>query len=81
MSFDYKLLGKKFKEARESLLMSVEEVVKYLECDETYYNGIENGNITSLDGDTIILLSQKFERDFRYFVSGDYRSIFKRLYR
>lgn len=74
MSFDYKLLGKKFKEARESLLMSVEEVAKYLECDETYYNGIENGNITSLDGDTIILLAQKFERDFRYFVSGDYPS-------
>ncbi|WP_252223188.1 MULTISPECIES: XRE family transcriptional regulator [unclassified Clostridium] len=74
MSFDYKLLGKKFKEARESLLMSIEEVAKYLECDETYYNGIESGNITSLDGDTIILLSQKFERDFRYFVSGDYPS-------
>lgn len=37
--------------------MSVEEVAKYLECNETYYNVIENGNTTSLDGDTIIVLS------------------------
>lgn len=74
MSFDYKLLGRKLKEARQSLLMNIAEIAEYLECTQNYYKDIEDGNIIDLDGDTIILLAKIFERDFRYFVSGDYPS-------
>ncbi|TZE82095.1 helix-turn-helix domain-containing protein [Calorimonas adulescens] len=74
MSFDFKLLGRKIKEARESLLIEKEEVAKYLRCSIEEYEKIENGESSSVDGDTIILISQVLEMDFRYFVSGDYVS-------
>lgn len=74
MSFDFKLLGRKIKEARESLLIEKEEVAKYLRCSIEEYEKIENGESSSIDGDTIMLISQVLEMDFRYFVSGDYVS-------
>lgn len=74
MSFDFKLLGRKIKEARESLLIETEEVAKYLRCSIEEYEKIENGESSSIDGDIIILISQVLEMDFRYFVSGDYVS-------
>lgn len=74
MSFDFKLLGRKIKEARESLLIEKEEVAKYLRCSIEEYEKIENGESSSIDGDIIILISQVLEMDFRYFVSGDYVS-------
>ena len=74
MNFDYKLLGRKLAEARQTLLMNVNEVAEFLGCSEKYYNEIENGEIITIDGDTIVMLSNLFERDFRYFVSGDFPS-------
>ncbi|MEN2775218.1 XRE family transcriptional regulator [Acetivibrio clariflavus] len=74
MSFDYKLLGRKIKEARESLLIEKDEIAKYLRCSVEEYEKIENGESSSIDGDIIILISQMLEMDFRYFVSGDYVS-------
>jgi Zn-dependent peptidase ImmA (M78 family)/DNA-binding XRE family transcriptional regulator len=74
MSFDFKLLGRKIKETRETLLIEKEEVAKYLGCSVDEYEKIENGESHSIDGDTIILISQVLEMDFRYFVSGDYIS-------
>ncbi|WP_136479645.1 ImmA/IrrE family metallo-endopeptidase [Acetivibrio thermocellus] len=74
MSFDYKLLGRKIKEARESLLIEKDEIAKYLRCSVEEYEKIESGELNSIDGDTIIIISQVLEMDFRYFVSGDYVS-------
>ena len=74
MSFDFKLLGRKIKEARENLLIEKDEVAKYLRCSVEEYEKIENGESSSIDGDIIILISQMLEMDFRYFVSGDYVS-------
>lgn len=74
MSFDFKLLGRKIKEARENLLIEKDEVAKYLRCSVEEYEKIENGESSSIDGDIIILISQVLEMDFRYFVSGDYVS-------
>jgi len=74
MSFDYKLLGRKIKEARESLLIEKDEIAKYLRCSVEEYEKIESGELNNIDGDTIIIISQVLEMDFRYFVSGDYVS-------
>ena len=74
VSFDYKLLGKKIKEARESLLIEKEEVANYLRCSVKEYEKIEHGELNRIDGDTIIIISQILEMDFRYFVSGNYVS-------
>ena len=66
VSFDYKLLGKKIKEARESLLIEKEEVANYLRCSVKEYEKIEHGELNRIDGDTIIIISQILEMDFRY---------------
>ena len=43
MSFDYKVLGKKIKEARESLLIEPHEIADLLDIDVREYGKIEKG--------------------------------------
>jgi len=73
MSFDYKLLGKKLREARESLLMKPQEVAQHLQIAPDEYLRIESGE-QQATGDQIVFLATLFRRDFRYFVTGDYPS-------
>jgi len=73
MSFDYKLLGRKLQEARESLLIQPEEAAERLEIDPEEYLRIESGE-RQATGDEIVILASFFRRDFRYFVTGDYPS-------
>ena len=81
MSFDYKVLGKKIKEARESFLIKPQEIADLLEIDVKEYEKIEKGEKYStrkgdkyIDGDEIIVVANFLKRDFRYFVTGDYPS-------
>lgn len=73
MSFDFKLLGKKLKEARESLMMDASESAAFINLSERDYLQVEKGEL-EIQGDEIILLAKLFRRNFRYFVTGDYPS-------
>ncbi len=81
MSFDYKVLGKKIKEAREGFLIKPQEIANLLGIDVKEYEKIEKGEKYStttrdknIDGDEIVLIANFLKRDFRYFVTGDYPS-------
>lgn len=73
MSFDYEFLGRKLKEARESLMMEPSEAAEALNIPEVSYLEIERGD-RKLSGDQLIILANLYRRDFRYFIQSDYRS-------
>jgi Zn-dependent peptidase ImmA (M78 family) len=73
MTFDYRILGKKLKDARENLLITPQESASKLQIALQEYLEIEAGS-NRITGDQIVLLSSIYRRDFRYFVTGDYPS-------
>jgi len=73
MAFDYAVLGRKLKDARESLLITPQESASRLQIDLQEYLDIEEGR-NRITGDQLVLLSVIYCRDFRYFVTGDYPS-------
>ena len=73
MTFDYKVLGRKLKDARESLLITPEDSALQLQISLQEYLNIEAGS-NLITGDQLVLLSALYRRDFRYFVTGDYPS-------
>lgn len=73
MSFDYRLLGRKLREARGSLLIDRREAAEHLGIGVNDYVRIESGERMAT-GDEVVLLAALFRRDFRYFVTGDYPS-------
>lgn len=73
MAFDYVLLGKKLREARESLLIHASEAAARLQISVEDYLNVESGQ-KKATGDQVVLLADLYERDFRYFVTGDYAS-------
>ncbi len=73
MAFDYVVLGNKLKDARESLLINPQDSASRLEISLQEYIDIEAGT-NRISGDQLVLLASLYERDFRYFVTGDYPS-------
>lgn len=73
MAFDYAVLGRKLKDARESLLTSPQDSALRLQISLQEYLDIESGS-RRITGDELVLLSTLYRRDFRYFVTGDYPS-------
>jgi len=73
MAFDYVVLGRKLKKARESLLIAPQESALRLQISLQEYLDIEEGR-NEITGDQLVLLSVMYRRDFRYFVTGDYPS-------
>lgn len=73
MSFDYRVLGRKIREARESLLIEPKEAAEQLQITVEEYLRLESGE-QQTTGDQVVLLAALFRRDFRYFVTGDYPS-------
>ncbi|GAC1457774.1 MAG: XRE family transcriptional regulator [Chamaesiphon sp.] len=73
MAFDYVVLGRKLKDARESLLITPQDSALRLQISPQEYLNIEAGN-NRVTGDQLVLLSILYGRDFRYFVTGDYPS-------
>lgn len=73
MAFDYAVLGRKLKDARESLLIIPQESASWLQISLQEYLDIELGR-NRITGDQLVLLSAMYRRDFRYFVTGDYPS-------
>jgi Zn-dependent peptidase ImmA (M78 family)/DNA-binding XRE family transcriptional regulator len=72
MAFDYAVLGRKLKDARESLLMTPQDAALRLQISPEEYLDIEAGK--KITGDQLVLLAVLYRRDFRYFVTGDYPS-------
>ncbi len=73
MSFDFKVLGEKLREARTSLTIEVAEAAHEIGVDEGKYRLIEQGG-TGVTGDQLVILARLFRRDFRFFVTGRYPS-------
>jgi Zn-dependent peptidase ImmA (M78 family)/transcriptional regulator with XRE-family HTH domain len=73
MAFDYAVLGKKLKDARESLSISPDSSASRLQLSLNEYLNIEEGK-KEVTGDQLVLLTDLYKRDFRYFVTGDYPS-------
>ena len=73
MTFDYAVLGRKLKNARESLLITAQEAASRLQMGLQDYLDIELGR-NRVTGDQLVLLAVLYRRDFRYFVTGDYPS-------
>ena len=73
MAFDYVVLGRKLKDAREGLLIAPQESALRLQISLQEYLDIEEGR-NRITGDQLVLLSVMYRRDFRYFVTGDYPS-------
>jgi Zn-dependent peptidase ImmA (M78 family)/transcriptional regulator with XRE-family HTH domain len=73
MTFDYRVLGRKLGEARESLRIPPEEAASRLQITLQEYLKIESGT-AKVTGDQLVLLTVMYRRDFRYFVTGDYPS-------
>lgn len=74
MSFDYKLLGRKLKEARENLKIGADEAARYIGVSIDEYIGLEEVGIPPINGDKLVMLSKLYVTDFRYFVTGNYKS-------
>lgn len=74
MSFDYAVLGRKLKDARESLSMTPQDAASRLQISLQEYLAIESGSYRQITGDQLVLLAALYRRDFRYFVTGDYPS-------
>ena len=73
MAFDYAVLGRKLKKARESLLISPQDSALRLQISLQEYLDVELGR-NRITGDQLVLLCALYRRDFRYFVTGDYPS-------
>ncbi len=73
MSFDYSLLGRKLREARESLLFEPQKAAERLQISVDEYLRLESGE-REATGDEVVILAAFYRRDFRYFVTGDYPS-------
>ncbi|MBE8993343.1 helix-turn-helix domain-containing protein [Microcystis aeruginosa] len=73
MAFDYVVLGRKLKKARESLSITPQESALRLQISLQEYLDIEEGR-NRITGDQLVLLSVMYRRDFRYLVTGDYPS-------
>ncbi|OKH55579.1 hypothetical protein NIES2101_04145 [Calothrix sp. HK-06] len=73
MTFDYEVLGRKLKDARESLLITPQNSASRLKVSLQEYLDIEAGT-NRITGDQLLLLAVLYRRDFRYFVAGDYLS-------
>ncbi|MEH2063673.1 MAG: XRE family transcriptional regulator [Nostoc sp.] len=73
MAFDYAVLGRKLKNARESLLITPQDPASRLQISFQEYLNIEEGR-NRITGDQLVLLAVLYRRDFRYFVTGDYPS-------
>jgi Zn-dependent peptidase ImmA (M78 family) len=73
MAFDYAVLGRKLKDARESLLIAPQDSASHLQISLQDYLDIEVGR-NRITGDQLVLLAALYRRDFRYFVTGDYPS-------
>jgi Zn-dependent peptidase ImmA (M78 family) len=73
MTFDYQVLGRKLRNARESLTFSLQDSASYLQISLQEYLDIEEGK-QKITGDQLVLLTTLYRRDFRYFVTGDYPS-------
>ena len=73
MAFDYAVLGRKLKDARESLLIAPQDSASHLQISLQDYLDIEVGR-NRITGDQLVLLAALYRRDFRYFVTGDYLS-------
>ncbi|ARV60278.1 hypothetical protein BZZ01_18015 [Nostocales cyanobacterium HT-58-2] len=73
MTFDYVLLGKKLREARESLQFDIYEAAARLQISSEDYLKVESGQ-KKATGDQVVLLASLYQRDFRYFVTSDYPS-------
>ncbi len=73
MAFDYAVLGRKLREARESLLIAPQDCASHLQISLQEYLDIEVGR-NRITGDQLVLLAALYRRDFRYFVTGDYPS-------
>ncbi|WP_298905476.1 ImmA/IrrE family metallo-endopeptidase [uncultured Nostoc sp.] len=73
MAFDYAVLGRKLKDARESLLIAPQDPASRLQINLQEYLNIEEGR-NRITGDQLVLLAVLYRRDFRYFVTGDYPS-------
>jgi Zn-dependent peptidase ImmA (M78 family) len=73
MAFDYAVLGRKLRDARESLLISPQDAASRLQVGLQEYLDIELGR-NGVTGDQLVLLAVLYRRDFRYFVTGDYPS-------
>jgi len=73
MAFDYAILGRKLKDARESLLIAPQDSASHLQISLQEYLDIEVGR-NRITGDQLVLLAALYRRDFRYFVTGDYPS-------
>lgn len=73
MTFDYILLGQKLQEARESLLINTQEAADRLQLSVEEYVKLESGQ-RKTTGDQLVLLASLYQRDFRYFVTGNYPS-------
>lgn len=73
MAFDYAVLGRKLKDARESLLIAPQDPASRLQISFQEYLNIEEGR-NRITGDQLVLLAVLYRRDFRYFVTGDYPS-------
>jgi len=74
MAFDYAVLGRKLKDARESLLITPQDPASHLQISLQEYLDIETGR-NRITGDQLVLLVILYRRDFRYFVTGDYPSV------
>jgi len=73
MAFDYELLGRKLKEAREDLLISPQASASRLQINLEEYLDIEEGK-NKITGDQLVLLAALYRSDFREFVTGNYPS-------
>lgn len=74
LSFDYKLLGSKLREARENQQYAIGEITEFINKSPEEYQMIEEGKYLTLSGDTIVLLSKFLNIDYRFLVTGNYPS-------
>lgn len=70
MTFDLKLLGKKLLRYRNQFQLSLEELSRATGIEEQRLDSLEGGS-SKPSGDEVLILSDFYKCDYRFFVSGE----------
>lgn len=78
MSANFASIGRKLRECRTNLKITIEEAAEFVGSSAERYNNFEEGKLNPT-GDDIVLLSKLYVQDFRYFVTNDFNSAEKQV--
>ncbi len=69
MAFPPSEIGRRIREVREQVGVSIEALAAACGCDEQDLEKLENGTLDPVPGDYVLIVARLLKTDFRYFIS------------